>query len=142
MADDSTQETVRDTADAAALAEAYSPARFQQRAGAFGLSAGVVGIEADQVKARKIECCEATPAHFESHVLGLHPIAGAQHKARQTGRTAGTGQASLGVCLQSDRIAGRARWTRSLRTFLGGDVVERTVLERVVGDRWHAQGPM
>ena len=66
------------------------------------------------------------------------PAAGAQHKARQTGRTAGTWQASVGVCLQSGRIAGRARWTRSLRTSLGGDVVERTVPEKVVGGRWHA----
>ena len=40
----------------------------------------------------------------------------AQHKVRQTSRNAGTGQASLGVCLQSGMIAGRARWTRSLRT--------------------------
>ena len=48
--------------DAVALAEAYSPARFQQRAGAFGLSAGVamdlrlgwdLGLEADKVKALK-----------------------------------------------------------------------------------------
>ena len=35
--------------------------------------------------------------------------------------------------------AGRARWTRSLRTSLGGDVVERTVLENVIGDRWNDQ---
>ena len=49
-------------ADAVALAEAYSLARFQQRAGAFGLSAGVamdlrlgwdLGREADQVNAQK-----------------------------------------------------------------------------------------
>ena len=49
-------------------------------------------------------------ARFESHVLGLLPVAGAQHKARQTGRIAGTGQAPLGVCLQSGRIAGRERF--------------------------------
>ena len=45
MADDSMQEAMRDAralgADAATLAEAYSPARFQQRACAFGLSASV-----------------------------------------------------------------------------------------------------
>ena len=49
-------------ADAVARVEAYSPARFQQRAGAFGLSAGVamdlrlgwdLGQRADQVKAEK-----------------------------------------------------------------------------------------
>ena len=42
MADDSMQEAVWEAealgADAVALAEAYAPARFQQRAGAFGLS--------------------------------------------------------------------------------------------------------
>ena len=51
-----------DPGSMAALAEAYSSARFQQRAGAFGLSAGVamdlrmgwdLGLEADKVKARK-----------------------------------------------------------------------------------------
>ena len=50
------------SADAVALAEAYSPARFQRRAGAFSLSAGVamdlrlgwdLGLETDQVKAQK-----------------------------------------------------------------------------------------
>ena len=64
--DDSMHEALRDTgvfgADAVTLAEAYSPARFQQRAGAFSLSAGVamdlrvgrdLGLDADQVKARK-----------------------------------------------------------------------------------------
>ena len=66
VADDSVQEARREAealgADAVALAEAYSPARFQQRAGAFGLSAGVamdlrlgwdLGREADQVKDQK-----------------------------------------------------------------------------------------
>ena len=66
VADDSMQEARREAealgADAVALAEAYSPARFQQRAGAFGLSAGVamdlrlgwdLGREADQIKAQK-----------------------------------------------------------------------------------------
>ena len=46
MADDSMQEAMRDAgalgADAAVLAGAHSPARFQQRAGAFGWLAGVV----------------------------------------------------------------------------------------------------
>ena len=67
-------------------------------------------------------------------MLGLLPVAGAHHKATQTGRTPGTGQASLGLCLQSGRIAGRARWTRTLRTSLGGGVVQRTVLEIFVGE--------
>ena len=66
MADDSMQEAMRDagglTADAVALAEAYSPAGFQRRAGAFGLRACEVmdlrlgwdlGLEGDQVKASK-----------------------------------------------------------------------------------------
>ena len=111
------------------MALAASSARFQQRAGAFGLSAGVamdlrlgwdLGLEADQVKAS------------ESHVLGFLPAAGAQHETRPTGRTAGAGEASLGVCVQSGRIASQARWTRSLRVPFGC----------VVGDRWHAQGPL
>ena len=60
IADDSMQE-VRREAEAVALAEAYSPAS-QQRAGAFGLRAGVamdlrlgwdLGQRADQVKAEK-----------------------------------------------------------------------------------------
>ena len=86
-----------------------------------------LGLEADQVKARKRLSVE------KPHLLILSPmcLASSQLQAlRQTGRTAGTGQASLGVCLQSGRIAGRARWTRSLRTSLGCDVVERTVPEK------------
>ena len=66
MSGDSIQEAVRDAgalaADAVALAEADSPARFQQRTGEFGWSAGVamdlrlrwdLGLEADQVKTQK-----------------------------------------------------------------------------------------
>ena len=80
MADDSMQEATRDAgalgADAVALAEAHSPARFQQRAGAFGLSAGAamdlrmgwaLGFEADQVKARKRLSVE------KPHLLILSP---------------------------------------------------------------------
>ena len=89
------------------------------------------GLEADQVKAQKRFSVE------KPHLLILSPMCLAFSHL-----TAGKGQASLGVCLQSGRIAGRARWTRSLRTSLGGDVVKRTVPEQVVGDRWHAQGPM
>ena len=64
-------------ADAVALAETYSPARFQQRAGAFGLSVGVamdlrlgwdLGLEADQVKARKRLSVE------KPHLLILSPM--------------------------------------------------------------------
>ena len=66
MADESMHDAIRNTkaigADAVALAEAYSPARFQRRAGAFALSAGVamdlllgwaLELEADQVKVQK-----------------------------------------------------------------------------------------
>ena len=117
MADDSMQEAQPDAgalgADAVALAEAYSPARFQQRAGAFG---------------EEIECCEATPAHYT--------------KPDRLAELLKQGRHPLGICLQSGRIAGRVRWTRSLRTSLGGDVVERTMPKNVVGDQWHAQGPM
>ena len=47
-------------------------------------------------------------------MLRLLPVAGAPHIARQIGRTAAVGQASLGVCMQFCTTAGRARWTRSL----------------------------
>ena len=80
MADDSMQEAMRYAgvlgADVVALAEACSPARFQQRAGAFGLSAGVamdlrlgwdLGLEADEVKARKRLSVE------KPHLLILSP---------------------------------------------------------------------
>ena len=33
------------------------------------------------------------------------------------------------------------RGGRILRASLGADIVERTVPEKVAGDRWHAQGP-
>ena len=115
------QEARRDAetlgADAVALAEAYSPARFQRRAGTLCLRVGVVmdlclgwdlGLKADQVKAQKRLGVE------KPHALGLIPVAGTQHKARENGRAAEGGQASLGVCLQFSASAGRARWTRSL----------------------------
>ena len=129
MADESMHEAMRDAgalgADAVALAEAYSPARFHQRAGAFGLSAGVamelflgwdLGLEADQVKASKRLSVE------KPHLLILSPVCLAfsqlqalnQHKTRQNGRAAEALQASLGVCLQFSTTAGRTRWTRSL----------------------------
>ena len=110
MADDSMPEVRRETealrADTVALAEVCSPARFRQRAGAFGLSPGVamdlrlgwdLGLQADQYLLTK-------PDKF--------------------GRNAGAGQTSLGVCMRSGRVTDRARWTRSLRAFLGGDIVE------------------
>ena len=156
MADDSMQEAVRDAAtvwaDSVALAEAYSLARFQQRAGASGLTASMAmdlplgwdrGLVVDQVKAQtRLGDEKPHLLIFESHVFGFLPVVSAQHKARPTGRTVGAGQASLGVCVQSGRVAGRARWTRFLRASLGGDDVERAVPEKVVGDGWHAQGPM
>ena len=67
-------------------------------------------------------------------MLGFLTVAGAQHEARTTGRAAGAGQTSFGVCMQSGRVTDRARWTRSLRASLDGDVVERAVLEEVVGE--------
>ena len=65
-------------------------------------------------------------------MLGFLTVAGTQHEARTTGRAAGAGQTSFGVCMQSGRVTDRARWTRSLRASLDGDVVERAVLEEVV----------
>ena len=75
------QEPMRDGrvlgADAVALAESYSPVRFQRRAGAFCSSAGVamdlrlgwdLGLEADQVKAQKKSSVE------KPHLLILSPM--------------------------------------------------------------------
>ena len=83
MADDSMQEAMRDAgvlgADAVALAEAYSPARFQQRA---GLSAGVamdlrlgwdLGLEADQVKAHLLILSPMCLAFSELQALNTKP---------------------------------------------------------------------
>ena len=156
MTDDSMQEAMRDAgalgSDVAALAETYSQARFQQRAGAFGLSAFVamdlrlgwdLGIEADQLKAQK------TLSYEKPHVLILSPLCLAfsqlqtlNTKPDRLAELLEQEEASLGVCMRSGRIAGRAWWTRSLRASLGGDVVERAVPDKGVGDRWHAQGPM
>ena len=70
----------------------------------------VLGLEADQVKAQmRLSVEKPQPAYLESHVIGLLPVAGAQHKDRQNGRAAEAGQASLGVCLRVGTTAGRAR---------------------------------
>ena len=114
MANDSMHEAMWDAgglgANAAALAETHLPARFQRRAGASGFSAGV----AMELRMGWVTLTDAAPAHFESHVLGFLPVAGVQHKARRKSRTAVSGHASLGVCLQFSTTAGRGRWTRSL----------------------------
>ena len=85
MADDSMQ-AMRDAgvlgADGVALAEAHSPARFQRRAGAFGLSAGVamdlrlgwdLELEVDQFKAQKRLSVE------KPHLLILSPVCLGRH---------------------------------------------------------------
>ena len=131
------------TAGAVALAEAYS-STSRQRAGALGLSAGVaidlrlgwdLRQRADQVKAEKRLSVEKT------HLLILSPmclvfLSTATRQARRVGRTAGAGQTSSGVCMQSSKIANRARWTRSLRVSIGG--VGGAVLVVAEVDRWHA----
>ena len=102
-----------------ALAEVYLLAS-RQRAGAFGLSAGVamgwdLGQRADQVKAEKrLSDVKPLLLIFESHVLVSLSLPTATCQARRVDRTAGAGQTSLGVCMQSSKIANRARWTRSL----------------------------
>ena len=121
MVGDSMPELRRDAealgADAVALAEACSSAS-RQRAGAFGLSAGVamdlrlgwdLGQRANQVKAERRETAFA---HVESHVPVS--LSTATRQARRVGGTAGAGQTSFGVCMQLGKIANRARWTRSL----------------------------
>ena len=107
-----------------ALAEAYSPARFQRRPGAFVLSAGVamdlrlgwdLGLEADHVKAQ--EWLRVEKPHLltlSTMCLALSQLQATQHKAKQNGGAAEAGQASLGVCLKFDTTAGRAMWTGSL----------------------------
>ena len=108
-------------AHAVALAEAYSSAS-RQRAGAFGLSAGVamdlrlgwdLEQRADQVNAEK-RLNDERP-----HLLILSPMCLSLslsldcNTPSQT-RTAGAGQTSSGVCMLSHKIANRARWTHSL----------------------------
>ena len=84
-----------------------------------------LGLEADLVKARKRLSVE------KPHLLILSPmclassVAGAQTDWQNCGNRAGITWSLLAVC------AGRARWTRSLRTSLGGDVVEGTVSDKV-----------
>ena len=118
MFDDSMPELRREAealgADAVALVQTYS-STSRQRAGSFGLSAGVAmdlclgsdsGQRADQVKAEKRLNDEKPPL--------LILISIATRQARRVGRTAGAGHTSFGVCMHSGKIANRARWTRSL----------------------------
>ena len=137
MADDSMQEARRDAealgADAVALAEAYSPARFQQLAGASGLCAGVamdlrlgwdLVLDANQVKA------ENRSSDEKLHLLVLSPmcLAFSQLQALNTkpdrlAELLEQGRRHLEFCMRSSRVASRAR-TRSLRASLGSDIVE------------------
>ena len=121
MVDDSTPELRREAqalrADAVALAEAHSPAS-RQRAGAFGLSAGVAmdlrfGMGSGAASRpgqslEEVERRETAFAHFEFHVL--RSLSAATHQAGRVGKTAGAGQGSHGVRIQSGRIANRPRW--------------------------------
>ena len=94
-----------------------------------------LGQRADQDKTEKRLSDEKTHLLiFESHV----PItlSSATRQARRVGGTAGAGQTSSGVCMQSSKIANRVRWTRSLRESLGG--VVGAVLGEAEVDRWHA----
>ena len=145
MVDDSMPELRRDSealgGDAVALAEAYS-STSRQRAGAFGLSAGVavdlrfgwdLGQRADQVKAEKRLSDE------KPHLLILSPmclwLSRLQHaKPDEFAELREQGKRHLGVCVQSSKIANRARWTRSLRVSFGGVAL---LVEAEV-DRWHA----
>ena len=117
------QEARRDAealgADAVALVEAYSQTGIQQRAGAFGLSAGLamdlrlgwdLGLEAGRAKAQKRLSDE------KPYLLILSPMCLA---FSQLGGTAGAGQASLGVCMQSGRITNPEWRTRFSSNILG-----------------------
>ena len=82
-----------------------------------------LGLKADLVKAHKRLSDEKTTSpHFESHVLGFFS------------------QLLFACSLAESQVerGGRLLFEHPW----GGDVVERTVLEKVVGDRWHVQGPM
>ena len=110
-------------ADAVALAEAYSSAS-RQRAGAFGLSArcgewicvwdGIWGSEPTRSKPEKRLSDE------KPHLLILSPtcafsLSRLQHaKPDELAELREQGKRQLGVCMQSSKIANRARWTRSL----------------------------
>ena len=101
-------------ADAVALAEGvFWRIQIECRCddgSAFGMGSGAAsppGQSREEVEGR-----ETAFAHFESHMLGS--LSATTHQARRVGRIAGAGQASLGVCMQSGRIANQARWTRSL----------------------------
>ena len=131
-------------AGAVALAEAYSSTSWQ-RAGAFGLSAGVaidlrlgwdLRQRADQVKAEKRLSDEKTHLLiFESDVLVS--LSRRQHaKPDELAELREQGKRHLEFVCQSSKIANRARWTRSLRVSLGG--VGGAVLVEAEVDRWHA----
>ena len=89
-------------ADAVALAEAYSPARFQGRAGASGMSAFVavdlrlgwdLGLEAqERLSVEKPHLLIFCPV-----CLAFSQMQATQHKAGQNGGAAEAWQASLGV---------------------------------------------
>ena len=99
----------------------YSPAS-RQRAGAFGLSAGVatdlrlgwdLGLRTDQVKAEKRLSDE------KPHLLIFSPmclvLSRVQHtKPGELAELREQGKRHLEFCMQSGKIANRARWTRSL----------------------------
>ena len=131
MVDDSMPERRREAealgADAVALVETYS-STSRQRAGAFGLSAGVamdlrlgwdLGQRADQVKAEKRLSDE------KPHLLILSPMCLSLSLDCDTPSQTSwqncleQGKRHLGVCMQSGKIANQAR-TRSLRVSFGG----------------------
>ena len=131
VVDDSMPERRREAealgADAVALVETYS-STSRQRAGAFGLSAGVavglrlgwdLGQRANQVKAEKRLSDE------KPHLLILSPmclslsLSTATRRARRVGRTARAGQKSVGVlhavwqdCTSSEVDALSIPWRR------------------------------
>ena len=127
MVDDSMSELRREAealgADAVAPVEAYSSTSRQRDGPVWKLDLRLgwdLGQRADQVKA------EERLSDEKPHLLILSPmclslsLSTATRQARRVGRLAGAGQTSFGVCMQSSKIANRARWTRSLRVSLGG----------------------
>ena len=126
--------------------------RAQQRAGEFGLSAGVamdlrmgwdLGLEADQVNPQK-RCSDEKP-----HLLIVSPmcLVFSQVQALNTKPDRLEELLEQGRRhLEFARSLAESQVERGGRVLfehpVGGDVAERAVPEKVVGVRWHAQGPM
>ena len=91
--------------------------------------------EADQVKALKRLSDEKPYLLILSPTcLAFSQLQALNTKPERLPELLEQGRHHLEFCVQSGRVTDRARWTRSLRASLDGEVVERAVLEEVVGE--------